>query len=63
MRKLKILFCLVLLMVVVNLNIKVKAAEQLPDNGAKISSAQRLVQVLGMKMTRLVMIQVKKMML
>ena len=40
MRKLKILFCLVLLMVVVNLNIKVKAAEQLPDNGAKISSAQ-----------------------
>ena len=39
MRKLKILFCLVLLMVVVNLNIKVKAAEQLPDNGAKISSA------------------------
>ena len=40
MKKLKILFCLVLLMVVVNLNIKVKAAEQLPDNGAKISSAQ-----------------------
>ena len=40
MKKLKVLFCLVLLMVVVNLNIKVKAAEQLPDDGAKISSAQ-----------------------
>ena len=40
MKKLKVLFCLLLLTVVISLNIQVKAAEQLPDNGAKISSAQ-----------------------
>ena len=39
MKKLKVLFCLLLLTVVISLNIQVKAAEQLPDNGAKISSA------------------------
>ena len=40
MKKLKVLFCLLLLTVVISLNIQVKAAEQLPDDGAKISSAQ-----------------------
>ena len=40
MKKLKVIFCLLLLIVVISLNVQVKAAEQLPDNGAKISSAQ-----------------------
>ena len=40
MKKLKVIFCLLLLAVVISLNVQVKAAEQLPDNGAKISSAQ-----------------------
>ena len=40
MKKLKVIFCLLLFAVVISLNVQVKAAEQLPDNGAKISSAQ-----------------------
>ncbi|MBR2784668.1 MAG: MucBP domain-containing protein, partial [Clostridia bacterium] len=40
MKKLKVIFCLLLLTVVISLNMQVKAAEQLPDNGARISSAQ-----------------------
>ena len=40
MKKLKVIFCLLLLTVVISLNVQVRAAEQLPDDGAKISSAQ-----------------------
>ena len=40
MKKLKVLFLILLFAVVCNLNMQVKAVEQLPDDGARISSAQ-----------------------
>ena len=40
MKKLKVIFCLLLLAVVISLNVQVKAAEQLPDDGAIITSSQ-----------------------
>ena len=40
MNKLKVLFCLLLLAIAANLTIYVKATDEVPDNGAKITSAQ-----------------------
>ena len=40
MKKLKVIFCLLLLAIAANLTIYVKATDEVPDNGAKITSAQ-----------------------